>query len=128
MQHDTSPLRLRIGGILLTAQCAALILGFSRQSFIQYYPRFTRFEAQVFLDAAFTFLGGTCARCTIDNTSVLVAAGNGPGALIAAQIAPFGARFGVRFVPHAIGNPDRKDWAAYCTSFGGWVSVWSGCR
>jgi hypothetical protein len=21
-----------------------------------------------------------------------------------------------------------KDWAAYCTSLGGWVSVWSGCR
>ena len=108
MQHDTSPHRLRIGGTLLTAQCAALVLGFSRIGFIQYYPRFTRFEAQVFLDAAFTFLGGTCARCTIDNTSVLVAAGSGPGALIAAQIEQFGARFGVRFVPHAIGNPDRK--------------------
>ena len=45
---------------------------------------------------------------THDNTSVLVAAGSGPGALIAAPIAPFGARFGVQFVPHAIGNPDRK--------------------
>ena len=108
MQHDTSPHRLRIGGTLLTAQCAALILGFSRYGFIQYYPCFTRFEAQVFLDAAFTFLGGTCARCTIDNTSVLVAAGSGPEALIAAPIEQFGARFGVRFVPHALGNPDRK--------------------
>jgi hypothetical protein len=38
MQHDTSPHRLRIGGILLTAQCAALILGFSRLGFIQYLP------------------------------------------------------------------------------------------
>ena len=70
MQHDTSPHRLRIGGILLTAQCAGLILGFSRQSFIQYYPRFTRFEAQVFLNEAFSFLGGTCTRCDPSTTPV----------------------------------------------------------
>ncbi|WP_295461110.1 hypothetical protein [uncultured Thiodictyon sp.] len=90
------------------AQCAGLILGFSRYAFIQYYPRFTRFEAQVFLQDAFAFLGGTCARCTIDNTSVLVAAGSGPGAAIAAPMEHFGQRFGVQFVPHAIGHPDRK--------------------
>jgi hypothetical protein len=87
------------------ARCAGLILGFSRYAFIQYYPRFTRFEAQVFHNAAFAFLGGACARCTIDNTSVLVAAGSGPGALIAAPNAHFGQRFGVQFVPHTIRNP-----------------------
>jgi transposase len=108
MQHDTSPHRLEVGGTAVTAQCAGLILGFSRYAFIQYYPRFTRFEAQVFLQEAFAFLGGTCARCTIDNTSVLVAAGSGPGATIAAPMEHFGQRFGVRFVPHAIGHPDRK--------------------
>ena len=108
MQHDTSPHRVVLGGSTLTAQCAGLILGFSRYAFIQYYPRFTRFEAQVFLQEAFTFLGGTCARCTIDNTSVLVAAGSGAGAVIAAPMEQFGARYGVQFVPHAIGHPDRK--------------------
>jgi transposase len=108
MQHDTSPHRLHVGGTMVTAQCAGLILAFSRYAFIQYYPRFTRFEAQVFLDAAFAFLGGTCARCTIDNTSVLVAAGSGPGATIAAPMEHFGQRFGVRFVPHAVGHADRK--------------------
>ena len=108
MQHDTSPHRLELGGKPLTAQCAGLILGFSRLSFIQYYPRFTRFEAEVFLNAAFAFLGGTCVRCTIDNTSVLVAAGSGPQAVIAGPIERLGARFGVRFVPHAVGHPDRK--------------------
>jgi transposase len=108
MQHDTSPHRLDLDGTRVTAQCAGLILGFSRYAFIQYYPRFTRFEAQVFLQAAFAFLGGTCARCTIDNTSVLVAAGSGPGAVIAAPMEQFGQRYGVQFVPHAVGNPDRK--------------------
>jgi transposase len=109
MQHDTSPHRLDLGGTRVTAQCAGLILGFSRYAFIQYYPRFARFEAQVFLQEAFAFLGGTCARCTIDNASVLVAAGSGPGATIAAPMEQFGQRYGVRFVPHAVGNPDRKE-------------------
>jgi transposase len=108
MQHDTSPHRLALAGKPITAQCAGLILGFSRYAFIQYYPRFTRFEAEVFLNAAFAFLGGTCARCTIDNTSVLVAGGSGAGAVIAGPIERLGARFGVRFLPHAVGHPDRK--------------------
>jgi transposase len=108
MQHDTSPHRLRLGEKALTAQCAGLVLGFSRYAFVQYYPAFTRFEAQVFLHEAFAFLGGTCRRCTIDNTSVLVASGSGPGALIAASMERFGERFGVQFVAHAIGHADRK--------------------
>jgi hypothetical protein len=108
MQHDTSPHRIELGGRAITAQCAGLILGFSRLGFIQYYPRFTRFEAEVFLSAAFAFLGGTCARCTIDNTSVLVVGGSGPDARIAGSIEQLGQRFGVHFIPHAVGHPDRK--------------------
>ena len=108
MQHDTSPHRIAIGGKTYTAQCAGLILPFSRYAFIQYYPAFTRFEAKVFLTAAFTFLGGTCPRCTIDNTSVLVVAGSGPDATIAPEMEALGGHFGVRFIPHAVGHADRK--------------------
>jgi transposase len=108
MHQDTSPHRLEIGGKSLTAQCAGLILPFSRFGFVQYYPAFTRFEAKVFLTAAFRFLGGTCPRCTIDNTSVLVVAGSGPEATIAPEMQAFGEHFSVRFIPHAIGHVDRK--------------------
>ncbi len=108
MQHDTSPHRIAIGGKTCTAQCAGLILPFSRYAFIQYYPAFTRFEAKVFLTAAFAFLGGTCPRCTIDNTSVLVVAGSGPDATIAPEMQALGEHFGVRFIPHAVGHADRK--------------------
>lgn len=108
MQHDTSPHRVRLGAQVCTAQCAALILGFSRYAFIQYYPCFTRFEAQVFLQEAFTFLGGVCSRCTIDNTSVLVVGGSGAGATIAAPIVELGRRVGCQFIPHEVGDPDRK--------------------
>lgn len=108
MQHDTSPHRLTLGGKTLTAQCASLVLAYSRLLFFQYYPAFTRFEAKAFLSEALRAFDGACPRCTIDNTSVLIAGGSGPGALIAPEMEAFGALFGMRFVPHAIGHSDRK--------------------
>ena len=108
MQHDTSPHRLVLDGKSLTAQCAALVLAYSRLLYVQYYPCFTRFEAKVFLREALTFFEGACPRCTIDNTSVILAGGSGPDALIAPEMEAFGALFGMRFIPHAVGHSDRK--------------------
>jgi len=108
MQHDTSPHQVLLGDKKVKAQCAGLVLGYSRKLFIQYYPAFTRFEARVFLDSAFRFMEGTCPRCIIDNTSVIVAHGSGPDAEIAPEMERFGQIFGVQFIPHAIGDADRK--------------------
>ena len=108
MQHDTSPHRIILGGKTLGAQCASLVLAFSRRIYIQYYPSYTRFEARVFLSKAFEFMQGTCPRCTIDNTSVVVARGSGPDALIAPEMEAFGRIYMVRFIPHRVGDPNRK--------------------
>lgn len=108
MQHDTSPHVVLLGGNQVKAQCAGLVLAYSRKLFIQYYPAFTRFEARVFLDEAFQFMDGTCPRCIIDNTSVLVAHGSGPEAEMAPEMERFGQIFGVTFLPHVIGDADRK--------------------
>lgn len=108
MQHDTSPHQVLLGGKKVKAQCAGLVLGYSRKLFIQYYPCFTRFEAKVFLDAAFRFMDGTCRRCIIDNTSVIVAHGSGYDAEMAPEMERFGQIFGVQFIPHAVGHADRK--------------------
>jgi transposase len=108
MQHDTSPHRLALGEKPVTAQCASLVLAYSRMLFIQYYPNFTRFEAKTFLTEAFRFFEGSCPRCIIDNTSVLVASGSGPDAIIAPEMVAFGELFGVVFIPHAIMHSDRK--------------------
>jgi len=108
MQHDTSAHQALMDDKKVKAQCAGLVLGYSRKLFIQDYPCFTRFEARVFLDAAFRFMDGTCPRCIIDNTSVIVAHGSGPDAEIAPEMERFGQIFGVKFVPHAIGDADRK--------------------
>jgi len=107
-QHDTSPHPLVMGGKKVKAQCASLVLAYCRKLFIQYYPAFTRFEAKVFLREAFLFMEGSCPRCTIDNTSVIVAHGSGPDALIAPEMEHFGKISGVRFIPHEVGDADRK--------------------
>ncbi len=108
MQHDTSPHQVFLGERKVKAQCAGLVLGYSKKLFIQYYPTFTRFEARVFLDRAFQFMEGTCSRCIIDNTSVIVAHGSGPTAEIAPEMERFGQMFNVTFIPHAVGDADRK--------------------
>lgn len=108
MQHDTTPHTFIMGGKKLKAQCAGLVLAYSRKLFIQYYPAFTRFEAKCFLREAFLFMEGTCSECTIDNTSVIVARGSGPEAEITPEMEHFGRVFGIKFIPHRVGHADRK--------------------
>jgi transposase len=110
MQHDTSPHRVRLGQAdkPVTVQCAGLVLAYSRRLFVQYYPRFTRFEARAFLLEAARFMAGVCPVCIIDNTSVLLAAGAGADAIVAPEMAAFARTLGFRFRAHRVGNPDRK--------------------
>jgi transposase len=112
MQHDTSPHRVTIGGRSVSAQCAGLVLACSRRLFIQYYPRFTRFEAKQFLLEAARFMDGVARRCVIDNTSVLVASGTGAEAVFAPEIVAFARTLGFGFKAHRLGHPDRKEWSA----------------
>jgi transposase len=108
MQHDTSPHRVELSGKTVTAQCAGLTLAYSRRLFIQYYPRFTRFEAKQFLLEAVRFHDGSCPLCIIDNTSVLIVAGSGPDAVIAPEIVAFAQTLGFGFRAHRVGHSDRK--------------------
>ena len=108
MQHDTSPHRMTIGGKILTAQCAALTLAYSRRLFVRYYLRFTRLEAKHFLLQAARFMDGTCPRCVIDNTSVLVVGGAGADAVFAPEMEAFAATLGFEFMAHRVNDPNRK--------------------
>ena len=108
MQHDTSPHRVSLGDKVVIAQCAGLVLAYSRRLFIQYYPRYTRFEAKQFLLDAIRFMDGACPRCVIDNTSVMLSAGAGTDAVIAPEMAAFARTLGFEFRAHRVGDPDRK--------------------
>jgi transposase len=108
LQHDTSPHKLILDGKTIIAQCAGLVLAYSRRIFIRYYPCFTRFEAKVFLAEGFAFMDGVPERVVIDNTSVIVAHGSGPSAEMAPEMEAFARIFGITFVAHRINHPDRK--------------------
>lgn len=108
MQHDTSPFKILLGETQKAVQCASLVLAYSRKIFIQFYPRFTRFEAKVFLQSAFDFMQGVCPRCVVDNTSLFVVSGTGPDAVIAPEMEAFGRLYQVMFIPHKINDPNRK--------------------
>jgi len=108
MQHDTSSYLIEIGGRKVRRQCASLVLGYSRMIYVQFYPRFDRFQMKVFLTDAFTFFGGVCLRCVIDNTSIALACGSGARAQMAPEVEAFEERFGFRFMAHEIMHSDRK--------------------
>jgi transposase len=107
-QHDTSPHKVVIGGKTIVAQCASLVLAYSRRLYVQYYPRFTRLEAKHFLLEASHFMQGTCPRCVIDNTSVILAGGSGKNAIVAPEMAAFARTLGFEFMAHEVNDPDRK--------------------
>ena len=108
MQHDTSPYKITIGGKKVLRQCASLVFGYSRMLFISFYPNFDRFHMKIFLTEAFKFLGGSCRRCVIDNTSIAIACGAGRMAQVAPEVEAFEKRFGFRFMAHEIGDCNRK--------------------
>ncbi len=108
MQHDTSPHKTIVNHKKETLQCASLVFANSRKLYIQYYKRFTRFEAKSFLKKALIFFKGSCRQCIIDNTSVILASGSGSDAVMAPEMKEFARIFGFEFKAHAIGHADRK--------------------
>ena len=109
MQHDTSPHKIKIGETTHNkVQCASLVFHYSRCMFMQYYPCFTRFEAKSFLKMALEFMQGSCRRCVVDNTSVILAGGSGANAVIAPEMSAFSRIFGFEFMAHRINHADRK--------------------
>ncbi len=108
MQFDTSPHQLKLNDHPVKAQCASLVLAYSRRIFIRYFPCFTRFEAKAFLREALCFMDGSAHRCMVDNSNVVVASGSGPDALMAAEMETFGQIFGFEFIAHAVGDANRS--------------------
>jgi hypothetical protein len=98
MQHDTSLYTIEIAGKKVKRQCASLVLGYSRMLYMDFHEKFGRFECKVFLTDAFRYFGGTCGRCVIDNTSIVLACGSGKNAQVAPEVEAFEQRFGFRFV------------------------------
>ena len=108
MQHDTSPIEVRVGGVERLYQAAALKFCFCRCRYLRFYRRFTRFHCQDFLTRGFEFFECLCGRCMIDNSSVIVAQGTGASAVMAPEMQAFEKWFGFRFAAHEKGDANRS--------------------
>jgi len=108
MQHDTSPHQAEIASRRTPVQTASVALCFSRMLFFQCYPHFRRFECKVFLTDALSYFEGACAKCMIDNTHLVVLAGNGRRMVPVPEMVAFGERFGFEFIAHEIGDANRS--------------------
>ena len=108
MQHDTSPHKATIAGVLTPVQTASLVLCYSRMIFFQMYPRFTRFECKAFLTEAILYFQGAARTCMVDNSHVVVAAGTGAGMIVAPEMAAFAERYGFAFQAHEKGDANRS--------------------
>ena len=108
MQHDTSPHPAEIGGVARSVHIASLVFAFSRMTFMQLYPNFTRFIAKLFLTDAFQYFGGVCADCMIDNTGVIVLHGTGRDMVPVPEMASFAERFNFTFRAHEKGDANRS--------------------
>ena len=108
MQHDTSPHTVTVGGRLRALVCASLVLCFSRKLYAQCYPRWSRFEARVFLTEALQWIGGSADRCMLDNSAVIIAHGTGKDAVPAPEMKALADRFDFDFAAHELGDADRS--------------------
>lgn len=108
MQHDTSPHRVKVSGVMQSLVCASLVLCFSRWRYVQCYRRWTRWHARVFLHGALTRLQGACETCMVDNSTVILAGGSGKDARVSDEMIAFSGRFGFKFVAHELGDANRS--------------------
>jgi transposase len=108
MQHDTSPHKLTLDGVLRPVQTASLVLCYSRMLFFQFSPTFRRFDCKLFLDEAFRYMQGTCKRCVIDNTHVVVLRGTGREMVPVPEMALFAERYDFEFCAHERGDANRS--------------------
>lgn len=108
MQHDTSPIELKVGSVHRLYQGASLKFGYSRVRYLRFYRRFTRFHCKCFLTRGFGFFRGTCGRCVIDNTSVVISHGTGVDAVAAPEMDAFRKRFNFTWLAHELGDANRS--------------------
>lgn len=107
-QHDTSPIRIKVGKTERDYQATSLKLGFSKNRYLQFYRRFRRFECKDFHIHALAFFGGSCEREMVDNTSVVVAFGTGEDAVMSPEMERFADRYKFKFKAHEKGDANRS--------------------
>ncbi|MBI3893586.1 MAG: transposase [Candidatus Wallbacteria bacterium] len=108
MQHDTSPMRVRLGRVMVKLHLASLVCGFSRYRYYEFFARWQRFHVKVFLVRGVRFLGGVAEWVQVDNARLIIILGAGPDGEISPEMERFAGRLGFKFVAVYAGDKDRQ--------------------
>ena len=108
MQHDTSPHRVKIAGVMVGVITVTLYFRYSKQIYIRFYRAFNRFRMKSFFHEALTHYGHSASKCIVDNTNLAVLRGTGRDAIMHPEIVAFARRYGFQFVAHELRHSDRK--------------------
>lgn len=108
MQHDTSPYRVRLGGISTLVQGSLLYFRYSKIRYLKFYRAFNRFRMKCFFHEALVYWSYAAQTCIIDNTSLARLRGTGKNAVIVPEMERFAAQYGFKFLCHEKGHANRK--------------------
>lgn len=107
-QLDTSPVHVRLRSETIKLYLAQLILGFSRHRYAEFFVRWTRFHAMVFIVRALLWFRGLPRHMGIDNGREIIIYGTGMNAVVALEMERFADRLGFRFVAIECEHKDRQ--------------------
>jgi transposase len=107
-QLDTSPVRVRLGREIFKLYLAHLILGFSRHRYLEFFARWTRFHAMVFIVNALFWFKGLPRRIGIDNGREIIIFGSGVNGVVALEMERFAQHLGFEFVAIELEHKDRQ--------------------
>jgi transposase len=117
MQHDTSPITVLLGKEHVGLHLAELVCCFSRNRYIEFFPKWKRFHTKVFFTHALAFLGGACGICVVDNAKVIVILGAGPGGVLSPEMERFAKGFDFEWQAIFPGHKNRNGKVEKCHQF-----------
>jgi hypothetical protein len=108
MQQDTSPYRVKLGGVLQKVVASTLYLRYSKRRYAKFYRVFDRFAMKCFFHEALTFWGYAAPLCIIDNTNLARLRGTGEKAVMVPEMVAFADQYGFKFRCHEKRHCNRK--------------------
>jgi transposase len=108
MQQDTSPYKLKIGGVAMHVVGSSLYLRYCKKRYIKFYPSFKRFQMKCFFHEALAHFEFCASICIIDNTNLAVLRGTGKNAVMVPEMIMFAEKYGFTWAAHEVNHSDRK--------------------
>ena len=108
MQHDTTVYFMKMGSQKVKVVASLLYFRYSKIRYLKFYRNFDRFRMQCFIHEALSHFEYAAPTCIIDNTNLARLRGSGKTALIGPEMERFSARYGFKFICHALNHPNRK--------------------